>query len=412
MPELDIVCVSFNFLPMNDAEALCTARTLSALAQSGAKIQLITSDSYPTLSQDLVDELLDRQISITRVPLNITWPRIRSLLTYGIADPKCSWIKAATQITAHLLQQYRNPPVLISRSMPIVSNIVGYYCRRHASMWIPHFSDPFPPDEWQNHWYSRFAKPFNRWWARKILSKADLVSVTCPNAIRYIEEKSGLDFRKKSWVLTHLAIPKLRSGNYELEKTDRDEFILAYIGNLMTRRRPELLLKGFQLANEKYPEIKLLVYGNVDDEILDNCRRDGLLDKLYLRSKDNLNPREAADLQEQVDVNIIVDTDLNLPYSPFILSKYPHCVCAGKPLLMISSPDSAMKYYTDKYGGGIFVSFSSAEDVSTAIIKLYEGRRKNDFPSSQYMAQFSPESIIKPFVEKIHESLSEKRRER
>ena len=40
-------------------------------------------------------------------------------------------------------------------------------------------ADPFPPYEWQNHWYSRFLRPLvNRRWANRLLKNADMVSVT------------------------------------------------------------------------------------------------------------------------------------------------------------------------------------------------------------------------------------------
>lgn len=397
---LEIVCVSFNGPPMNDAEALCTGRMLSGLVEYGADVHLITLDSDKTLPTDIVEEIFNERIKITRVPLQCKWSKMKSILKYGIADPNCGWIKEATEATIKILEGYENPPILITRSMPIISNIVGYYCSDFAKIWIPHFSDPFPPDEWRDHWYSHFAKPFNRSWARRILKKADLITVTCRNAIRYIEEKSRYKFSDKAWVLTHLAIPKLKSGNFKFKKNP-EEYVVAYIGNLMNRRRPELILNGVLLAMEKHPQIKFLQLGNVDPEILEMCRENHFFSKLDIRHINNLNPRDASDLQRQVDVNVIVDTDLGLPYSPFILSKFSHSVCAGKPLLMISSNDCAMWEYTKKYGGGEFVPFSSAEDVCYAIVKLYENRTVRSQISEKYMHEFSCETIIKPFIEEI-----------
>ena len=76
------------------------------------------------------------------------------------------------------LREYENP-ILLTRAFPLVSNLVGYYCRKDASAWVAHFSDPYPPFEWQNHWYSRLARPIHRRWARRILEQADLITVTC-----------------------------------------------------------------------------------------------------------------------------------------------------------------------------------------------------------------------------------------
>jgi hypothetical protein len=172
----------------------------------------------------------------------------------------------------------------------------------------------------------------------------------------------------------------------------------------MTRRRPDLLLAGAMLAMGRHPEIRFLQYGNVDREILDQCKKSPAFSQLDIRHVDNLSPRDAADLQEQVDVNVIVDTDLGLPYSPFILSKYPHAVCAGKPLLMLSSEDSEMGRLTKRYGGGKFVPFSTPEAVADAICLLFAGRNQcsNSQRLADYRLEFSPEVIVKPFLEKLN----------
>ena len=122
-----------------------------------------------------------------------------------------------------------------------------------------------------------------------------------------------------------------------------------------------------------------------------------------MRHIGNLSRRDAADLQEQVDVNVIVDTDLGLSYSPFILSKFPHSVCAGRPMLMLSAGDSEMARMTAKHGGGEFVPFSTPEAVAEAICRLF-ARRNEKINAAQlvdYQAEFSPERIVQPFYETL-----------
>jgi hypothetical protein len=141
----------------------------------------------------------------------------------------------------------------------------------------------------------------------------------------------------------------------------------------------------------------------VDDEILNLCKSSPAFQRLDMRHIGNLSPRDAAALQEQVDVNVIVDTDLGLTYSPFILSKYPHSVCSGRPMLMLSAPDSEMARMTAKYGGGEFVPFSTPEAVAEAIGRLF-ARRNEKIDSvrlAEYQAEFSPEKIAQPFFERL-----------
>jgi len=399
---LDIVCVSHNAPPLNDAEALCTARLLSALLKYGANVHLVAAELPPSLEPSIGAELMDKRIKTAYAGAEAgRLARLAAVARFQFHSQRVEWIAPAIRTTRAVLQQYENP-ILMTRAFPMASNLVGYYCRSDAKAWVAHFSDPYPPFEWQNHWYSRFVRPVNRRWARRILKNADLITVTCPNAICYIEEKAGFSFRQKAEVVTHLALPKLKPGGFKLDRKP-DEFVIAYVGTMMVRRRPDLLLKGALLAMERHPEIRFLQYGHVDEEILRLCRSSPAFQRLDIRHIGNLSPRDAADLQSQVDVNVIVDTDLGLGYSPFILSKFPHSVCAGRPMLMLSAVDSEMARLTAKHGGGEFVPFSTPEAVAEAICRLF-ARRNEPIISPKmddYQAEFSPERIARPFFERL-----------
>ena len=399
---MQVVCVSHNAPPLNDAEALCTARLLSAVVSFGVEVHLISAASSPTLEESIGAEILDSRIRITRVPPDrgSAW-RAVGMLRNQFHGQCIEWVRPAIAAAKHVLSRCECP-ILLTRAFPMISNLVGYHCSSEARAWVAHFSDPFPPHEWRNHWYSPLLRPVNRRWARNILRRADLTTVTCPNAIRYIEEKTGYPFREKSMVVTHLALPKLKPGNFKLNRRP-DEFVVAHVGNLMTRRRPDLLLAGAMLAMEKHAEIRFLQYGNVDREILDRCKSSPVFNRLDVRHVDNLSPRDAADLQEQVDVNVIVDTDLGLSYSPFILSKYPHSVCAGRPMLMLSAENSEMARMTTRHGGGEFVPFSTPEAVAQAICRLFARRNEttNTARLEEYQAEFSAERVVRPFLERL-----------
>ena len=404
---MNIVCVSHNAPPLNDAEALCTIRLLSALVEFGVQVHLVAADTPVSLDRGIHEELMDKRISVTSVALPAgRLARAGSVAKHLFHGHSVEWVSPAVEATRAVLARVENP-ILLTRAFPLVSNLVGYHCRGHARAWVAHFSDPYPPVEWQNHWYSRLARPIHRRWARRMLREADLVTATCSNAIRYIEEKSGFDFGHKAHVLSHLALPELGPGGFTFDR-EPNEFVVAHIGNLMQRRRPDLLLQGAMLAMERHPAIRFLQYGHVDDEVLALCRSSSAFRKLDIRKVDNLSPRDAADLQRQVDVNVVVDTDLGLSYSPFILSKFPHSVCAGRPLLMLGSPDSDMARFTRCHGGGEFVPFSTPEVVCEAICRLYaaqvEGREAG--PSRAYANEFSPDRIVRPFMERLDQLLT------
>jgi glycosyltransferase involved in cell wall biosynthesis len=394
--------VSHNAPPMNDAEALCTVRLLSALAELGVNVHLVAADVPASLDESITKELLDPRVRVTYVRADQgSIGRLSNMARSCFHGNRIEWLRPAVTATNQVLKRYRRP-ILMTRAFPMVSNLVGYYCRKQAGAWVAHFSDPFPPHEWQNHWYSRFLRPVNRRWANRLLKNADMVSVTCPNAIRYIEDKTNIAFRDKAEVVTHLALPKLKPGNFKLERKP-GEFVIAYIGTMMTRRRPDLLLKGALLAMERHPEIRFLQYGYVDEEILQFCKSSPAFNRLEMRPIGNLSPRDAADLQEQVDVNVVVDTDLGLPYSPFILSKYPHFVCAGRPLLMLSAEDSEMARFSKKYQVGEFVAFSTPAAVAEAISRMYQNKNQETSTGimAAYQNEFSPTKVVLPFYQQL-----------
>ena len=388
-----IVCISHHAPPRNDAEALCTGRLLTVLSRMGAEVHLVMNDADRTLDEGIASQILDAGVVVHAVPSPAgRLSRGLAMVRYQYHGDHVEWMGPAIRKAKELLRS--NPgATLMTRSCPWISNFAGWYCRDLARRWIAHFSDPFPPHEWQNSRYSRIVRPVNRRWARRVLRDADLVTVTCPNATRYIEEKTGFEFREKAMVLTHLAMPQLRPGTFQLERK-AGEFVIAHIGALMSRRRPDLLLRGALLAMEKHAGIRFLQYGHVDEATMKFAAGSSAFSRLDLRHIVNLSPQDAADLQSQVDVNVIVDTDLGLPYSPFILSKYPHAACTGKPMLMISAADSEMARLTGLYGGGEFVPFSTPEAVADAIVRLYERRGVGEERvENPYHYHFGPEGV-------------------
>ena len=400
---LQIVCVSVNAPPLNDAESLCTIRLLSELIRSGVGVHLVTSDPEATLDESLTRELMDERIVVTRVPM----PRLSRLGRLGARSrhllhaPGVEWIAPAVEATRVALARYPEP-VLMTRAMPIVSSAVGYHCRREAVGWVAHFSDPYPPVEWQNHWYSPAARPLHLRWARRWYTAASLLTFTCPNALRYAEEKTGLSLRAKACVLTHLAVPPLAAGDCRLERCD-GEFVLAHFGNLMQRRRPEVIFAGVMRAAERIPRLRFVQYGHVDDSAMGVLEGGGSRRVVDVHRVANLSPRDSSDLRRQVDANMIVDADLGMPYSPFIPSKYPHSAGSGKPLLMVTQDDSAMADYTRRFGGGICVPYEAGAlaDAICILAESVKGSTRAHEPTRELVEEFGPGRIVDPFVERL-----------
>jgi hypothetical protein len=383
---------------------------LSSLADAGCDIDWITGAHKRTLDESVEREVLNPKIRITRIaaPRVTGLAKLRLEMLYQVHAPHLAWVTPAVAATRKKLAEIHEA-ILLTRSMPVVSNIVGHYCRNQSAAWIAHFSDPYPFSFTPNRGFATsVAMLLHHRWAKQIVHHADLITATCRNAIRYMEQRLSMKFEDRALVLTHLGLPKLMRGGTKLDRT-ANEFWLAHFGALMTHRNPEVLLSGMSRAAERVPGLRFLQLGHIDSKV---TRPRGCDTFIRLKDDQNLNPRDASDMREQVDVNVIVDADIGVEYSPFVASKYPHSVCSGRPLLMITHSDSAMGEYTRAHGGGVVASFRDASAVETAIMELHQAWNNGDrrfTPSQELMWQFSPEVVVKPFIERMRNLLRENR---
>ena len=173
-----IVCFSYNSPPQNDAEAFCTARFLSALAAKGIHVHLVTIDHAPDIDSTLTSFFLDSRVDVTRIPIKPPSQIANSLIKfqYRFHGPLASQLPQCISTVNSVLRDYENP-ILLTRSYPVISNVVGYYCRRNATHWIAHFGDPYPGfgmysrrDAWKHY--------ADLWWSKRIFRRASAVTVT------------------------------------------------------------------------------------------------------------------------------------------------------------------------------------------------------------------------------------------
>src|SRR5882672_6774913 len=198
---MNVVCFSYNAPPLNDSEAYCTARLLSALVSEGIDVHLVTIKLSGEGNEEDVPSLLDRRITVTRIQRNT--PNLRSRITgafrYSFHGSGAAHIGDYIATMKAILKEYKHP-WLITRASPLISNAVGYYCKVHTACWIAHFSDPCPG----YGMYSRrncWKRLFDGWWSRRIISQSSLVTVTSRNAIRWFSESLGEDLSSKMHVL-------------------------------------------------------------------------------------------------------------------------------------------------------------------------------------------------------------------
>ncbi|MBS4041264.1 MAG: UDP-glycosyltransferase [Flavobacteriales bacterium] len=157
--------------------------------------------------------------------------------------------------------------------------------------------------------------------------------------------------------------------DYQLLPTDfpQDKMVLLHAGNLMKQRSPVALIKAYQKLLSEYPraneETQLLLLGpaSYHERVLNDLQKE--IPSLVVENR-NIPFLEVLALQEQVSVNIILESKSEI--SPFLPGKFPHCVAANRPLLVLSP------YYSEtrRLLGNDYPYWSEADDENKIFLLI------------------------------------------
>lgn len=281
-------------------------------------------------------------------------------------------------IAAAITKYYKQEELIITLSK-------GASFRPHYAMlslpnfhnkWLAYIHDPYP-----FHYYPR---PYN--WVepgyrikeiffRKVSEKAKYSGF--PSLL--LQEWMGSyfpNFLKTGIIIPHQNLEKdlrkeLPLPNY-ISKT---KFSLLHAGNLMKQRSPKGLIEGYRLFLDKNIDAnensQLLFLGNAyyHREYLEKE-----LDKNIYWSQGNVPFKEVDVVQKTVSVNIILESKSEI--SPFLPGKFPHCVSANKPILLLGP------YYSEskRLLGNSYPYMCEADNVyeiAKQIEVLYQNWKEN-----------------------------------
>ncbi|MDT0648861.1 UDP-glycosyltransferase [Autumnicola edwardsiae] len=205
--------------------------------------------------------------------------------------------------------------------------------------WMAYIHDPYP--------FHYYPEPYN-WSEPGYKKKIDFfrnVSEKCkwtafPSVL--LKEWMNSKFPKlegKEVILPHQLIEDENSVELPHFFNPR-KFTLLHAGNLMKQRSPFHLINAFQKFTTKIPEAKK------DAELLLIGQSSYHREKLHqvanqipqLRLNDYLNYKTVLALQKNVSVNIILESKAEI--SPFLPGKFPHCIEAAKPILLLGPRNS------------------------------------------------------------------------
>jgi hypothetical protein len=248
-------------------------------------------------------------------------------------------------ISKAIMKHYGNEDLIITLSK-------GASFRPHYAMlrlhnlhnkWLAYVHDPYP-----FHYYPRpynWVEPgyqFKEKFFRQVSEKAKYSGF--PSLL--LKEWMGSYY--PNFLNTGVLIPHQNlESNYNKTLAlpayvDMSKFNILHAGHLMKQRSPEGLIKGYRLFLEKNPEAEInskllfLGIGSYYKEYLNNQ-----IDKNVYWSQGNVAYPLVELIQKSVTVNVIVESKAEI--SPFLPGKFPNCVLANKPILLLSPHYSEAK---------------------------------------------------------------------
>ena len=242
--------------------------------------------------------------------------------------------------------------------------------------WMAYVHDPYPyhfypaPYNWNAPGYKKHEAFFE-----KVIRKA---RYTCYPSLLLSDwmGKFYPESLKKCVIIPH-QINETTEESELPEYLKKNNFTLLHAGNLLTQRDPGGLIKGFDRFLELNPQAKehsnLLLLGtsHAHKEMLDAYS--SRLPQLYL--SDGYVPfEEVYNVQLHASVNIILESTGDI--SPFLPGKFPHCVKANKPILLLGPENSESK----RLLGREYPFWASAEDIDKiafCITELYKNWKDN-----------------------------------
>lgn len=233
--------------------------------------------------------------------------------------------------------------------------------------WMAYVHDPYPfhyyprPYNWVEPGYRKKEQFF-----REVSEKAAYSAF--PSLL--LKEWMGSYF--PNFLQTGIIIPhqnaeiEFSSGPFP-EYFDNTKFNILHAGNLMKQRSPEGLIEGFRLFLQNNPgakqDVKLILLGNASyhKKMLETY--DASMSELFIKLL-NVSFQEVLKLQYNAAINVILESKSEI--SPFLPGKFPHCLMADKPILLLGP------YYSEsrRLLGEDYPFYAEVDDVNNISDKI------------------------------------------
>jgi len=395
-----VACFSMNYPPLRDAEAYVSSKWVMAMRARGHSVEVFAANpefKTPGLPPLLVSYLM-RQ-----------WPR-----KYGTFDIReCLRLDryVSHALPSFLAQHQRQPfDIIVSRYEPAGSVVAAYLAHERTGLpWLASINDPMPRHaairSGPRGVVDRQRNAFQEVWARRVLVQAD--SFVFPterlrDAVVSRATRMGIaaeKFLRQSAVIPHIGGPGVSAATPKplACSADNGKLVMRHIGYLGPSRDPITLLQALERldCDSSSPLLVFEFVGAVGTHrrTIESFRE--RLKRVEIRTCAEVDAECAFGLMRASAVCVVIERPG--PESPFLPSKFCDYAAAGRPILAITSAQSAAAEYLNEFGGGIAVDHGHPDAVADALRTLL-GR--HDSISQSLQDQFRPEEIVRKW-EKI-----------
>ncbi len=239
-------------------------------------------------------------------------------------------------------------------------------------IWMAYIHDPYPM-----HLYPRpfaWVEPgyFKKWEFMRDVSEKAAHSAFPSKLLMEWMGSYFPGFEEKGVVIPHQIDSDSKVSGTFPDFFRVDQFILLHAGTLLGPRKPEYLIAAYQKFLQENPEAskdsKLIFIGNTEEHTQQLEEYQRLLPKTNFVVQSSLDSETVLEMQERAAVNVILEAKSEI--SPFLPGKFPHCVRANKPILLLGPELSETRRLLGK-DYPYWAEIDDTAKISNIISRLY-----------------------------------------
>ena len=284
---------------------------------------------------------------------------------FYIPDARKNWVKPSVNYLSKYISE-NDIDTIITTGPPHSLHLIGLKLKEQLGVkWLADFRDPWTTIGYHKELkLNEASKQKHIALEKQVLEAADQVIVT--------SSVTKNEFQKK----TEKPITVITNG-YDVEKvlpiTLDENFSLAHIGSLLSKRNPEILWKVLQdLVNEnedfaKYFQLKLV--GAVSDNVLKSIDLHGLTN--YVNNLGYVSHSESVMFQKKSQILLLIEIDSE-DTKAIIPGKLFEYMVSKRPILAIGPNDSDVERIIKETNTGNYFNYDSYELIKDVILNHFK----------------------------------------